>query len=252
MRHEILTLRTPEGIEFTLPLAGPVSRMLAWAIDVACVGAAGAALGGIAGGLQLVSADLATAAVTVAYFVLQMGYGMVCEWAWRGQTLGKRVLRLRVVDAQGLRLKPSQVVIRNLLRAVDALPAFYLVGGAAMVLSRHAQRLGDFAAGTVVVRVPRPREPDLDAVLPGKYNSLRALPHLAARLRRRVTPDEAWLALRALLRRDELDPAARVSFFRELAAHLRSQVQYPPEVVETLTDEQYVRNVVDVIFRTER
>ncbi|MEO7794922.1 MAG: RDD family protein [Thermoanaerobaculia bacterium] len=249
MRSESLTLRTPEGIAFTLPLAGPVSRMLAWAVDAACVGAAGSLIGGAAGAFRFVGADTATAIAAVAYFVLQIGYGIATEWLWRGQTVGKRLLRLRVLDQHGLRLRPSQVVTRNLLRAVDSLPLCYLVGGAAMLWSRNAQRLGDFAAGTVVVRVERLRQPDLDQILRGKFNSLREQPHLEARLRRLIRPEEAWLALRALLRREELAPAARVALFAELAAHFRLRVPYPPETVDSLTDEQYVRNVVDVLFR---
>jgi uncharacterized RDD family membrane protein YckC len=249
MRSESLTLRTPEGIAFTLPLAGPVSRMLAWTVDAACIAAGGSLVGTAAGAFRFIGEDAAAAVAALAYFVLQIGYGIATEWLWRGQTVGKRLLRLRVMDQHGLRLRPSQVVVRNLLRAVDILPFAYLVGGTAMLRSRHAQRLGDFAAGTVVVRVERLREPDLDQILRGKFNSLRDHPHLEARLRRSVRPEEAWLALRALVRREELEPGARVTLFAELAAHFRQRVPYPPEIVENLTDEQYVRNVVDLLFR---
>jgi hypothetical protein len=82
-----------------------------------------------------------------------------------------------------------------------------------------------------------------------KYNSLQQYPHLAARLRGNVTPEEAFLVLRTLLRRDELDPFARISLFSELAAHLKSVVKFPQEALEGITDERYLRNVVDVIFR---
>jgi len=176
----------------------------------------------------------------------------VLEWFWRGQTLGKRLLRLRVMDAQGLRLQFSQIVIRNLLRFVDMLPAFYLVGGIACLASRRAQRLSDFAANTIVVRNPKIQEPDLDQLLAGKFNSLREYPHLAARLHQRVSPGEARVALQALIRRDELNAQERVELFSEIAAHLRSLVEFPPETTEGITDEQYVRNVVDVLFRPQR
>ncbi len=126
---------------------------------------------------------------------------------------------------------------------------FYLVGGMACVLSRHAQRLGDFAAGTVVVRNPRHREPDLDQILGGRFNSLAEHPHLAARLKQRVTAQEAGIALRALLRRDQLEPEARLELFSDLAAHFRAAVEFPLEATESLADEQYVRNVVDILFR---
>ena len=83
--------------------------------------------------------------------MLSIGYGMVTEWFWRGQTLGKRVLRLRVVDEAGLALRPSQIVVRNLLRAVDFLPVAYGFGLTAMLLDGRFRRLGDLAAGTMVI-----------------------------------------------------------------------------------------------------
>ena len=153
------------------------------------------------------------------------------------------------MDAEGLRLKFHQIVIRNLLRAVDMLPFFYLVGGAATVLSRRAQRLGDFAANTVVIRIPKATTPNLDSVVGGKFNSFREHPHLEARLRQRVTAAEAAIALRALTRRGGLDPTARVDLFADLAAHFRAKVPFPADATESITDEQYVRNVLDTIYR---
>lgn len=246
-----LVLRTPEGVSFALPLAGPVSRLLALAVDLACVSAflTLIKIGFLA--LGFVALDVARALWILATFATTIGYGIATEWFWRGQTLGKRLLRLRVLDAEGLRLSPSQIVLRNLLRAVDVLPAFYLVGGLTMLATRKAQRLGDLAAGTIVVRAPRPSEPDLEQLLAGRYNSLREPPHLAARLRQKVSPRAGAVALQALVRRDELDPAARVSLFAELASGFRTLVPYPPEVADAIADEQYVRNVVDIVYRTK-
>ncbi len=250
MRAATLTVRTPEGIVFSLPLAGPVTRFLAWTVDLACVATAITIATSLFAPLGLLSLDLEQAVLALAYVALSIGYGMAAEWLWRGQTVGKWLLRLRVVDEQGLKLRPEQVVVRNLLRFVDALPMFYFVGGAAVFLGRRAQRLGDLAAGTVVVRAAPRREPNLETLLAGKYNSLRGHAHLEARLRQRVTTDEAALALRALLRRDGLDPVARVGLFGAIAGHFRSLVDFPAETTESLTDEQYVRNVVDIVFRT--
>ena len=247
-----LSIRTPEGIAFSLLLAGPVTRFLAWIIDVACITAVGLVAGSVLGVLGFLSPDVAQAVTVLVFFVAQIGYGIGAEWLWRGQTIGKRLLRLRVMDAQGLRLQFSQIVIRNLLRFVDFLPAFYLVGGLACLISRRAQRLGDFAANTIVVRNPLTMEPDLDQLFAGKYNSLREHPHLAARLQQRVSPAEAQVALQAVLRRDELNADARVELFAEMAAHFRRVVEFPPESTEGITDEQYVRNVVDLLFRSSR
>src|SRR5688572_11714591 len=172
-----LLIKTPEGITFSMLLASPVTRFLAYAIDLACIGAATTVLGGFLAFLNLISADFARSVSILAFFVIQIGYGIFSEWIWRGQTIGKRLLRLRVMDVQGLRLQFSQIVMRNLLRFVDMLPAFYLVGGITSFLNRRSQRLGDLAANTIVIRNPKLTEPDLDQLLAGKFNSLREHPH---------------------------------------------------------------------------
>ena len=245
-----LRIRTPEGIVFAHRLAGPLPRCFAWLADAFVVISLSMGVSKGLGFFRSINEDIATGLMVVSYFVISTGYHIVLEWFWRGQTLGKRLCKLRVTDAEGLRLSFYQVVMRNLVRFVDLLPGLYLVGGAACLLSRHAQRLGDLAAGTVVVHLPKHAEPDLDQLLAGKFNSLRQHPHLEARLRQRVSPDEARLALQALVRRDELEPAARVTLFADLAAHFKALVTFPADDTESMPDEQYVRNVVDILFRT--
>lgn len=247
----MLLIKTPEGVVFSQHLAGPATRMAAWSVDFACVLALVMVLNLITSLSSLISPDFAQALMILNYFAVSIGYGIFTEWHWRGQTIGKRLMRLRVVDAQGLQLHFSQIVIRNLLRFVDALPLLYLTGGLVCLLSRRAQRLGDLAANTVVVRLPRIFEPDLKNLLGGKFNSLRLYPHLVARLRQRVAPDEAAAALQAVMRRDEFLPDARVELFRCLAAHFAELVPFPADAMTGITDEQYIRNVVDVLFRTQ-
>ena len=244
-----LIIRTPEGVAFALPLAGPMTRFLAWVIDACAIGAASSAVGKIASAFAYLDADFARAAATLTYFVLSIGYGIAFEWFWRGQTLGKRVLGLRVMDARGLKLHFSQIVIRNLLRAVDTLPLLYMVGGIACSVSRYSQRLGDIAANTVVVRRQSMAIPDAGVILGERYNSMLAYPNLAARLRYRAKPELVEIALDAIFRRDGLDPAARVQVFDELAAHFRSLVEFPEEASLQITSEQYVRNCVEIILR---
>lgn len=247
-----LLIKTPEGIAFSMLLASPVTRFLAYAIDLACISAAMTLIGTALGFLKLISLDFARAISVLAFFVVQIGYGIGAEWLWRGQTVGKRLLRLRVMDVQGLRLQFGQIVMRNLLRFVDMLPAFYLVGGVAAFLNRRGQRLGDLAANTIVIRNPKITEPNLDQLLAGKFNSLRGYPHLEARLRQRTSPEEAAAALQAILRRDDFEPAERIELFAEMANHFRALVEFPPDAVEGIADEQYLRNVVDVLFRKKR
>ncbi len=245
-----LTIRTPEGIEFSFLLAGPITRFLAWSVDLMVILAVGKLLSVLAGIVGIVSRDLAVAASILGYFVVSIGYGIALEWYWNGQTLGKRLLRLRVNDVKGMQLQFSQIVIRNLLRFVDSLPALYLVGGLACLISRRAQRLGDIVANTIVTWNPRIPEPDLDQLMQGKYNSLRKYPHLEARLRQHISPHEAQIALQAVVRRDEFEPDSRVALFESMAEHFRSVVTFPAEATDGLSDEQYVRNVVDALYRS--
>ena len=250
MKTSVLQIRTPEGIVFSQLLAGPVTRFLAWFVDLLVIIAVVIVLGYAFALLNFISGGLGGALSILSYFVVSIGYGIACEWRWRGQTIGKKLLRLRVMDAEGLRLQFNQVVTRNLLRFLDSLPFFYFVGGVVCWLNPKCQRLGDLAANTIVVRNPPLAEPDLDQLLAGKFNSLRQYPHLAARLRQRTSPAEAAIVVQALLRRAEFEPVARVELFGELATYFRAKVDFPPEALEGITDEQYIRNIVDVIYRT--
>ena len=243
-----LVIETPEGVEFSYALASPVTRALAWILDAAAILLLSQGAEKLCEWLGSVNPDWAAALQAILYFTISVGYGIALEWRWHGQTLGKRVMGLRVVDAQGLRLKLSQVVLRNLLRLVDMLPVAYLVGGLASVCSRNCQRLGDLAAGTIVARERSLAAPDLERIAPAKYNSLLAYPHLAARLRSRVNPEAVSIAVRAVSRRDGFRPRARIELFQELAAYFQSLAPFPEAAREGLTGEQYVLSVLRVIF----
>lgn len=247
--HQVnrVRVRTPEGVIFTFALAGPVTRCIAWVIDTVAVSAASSLVGMVLQWFVLLSPDWTIALITLLYFVLGTGYSMALEFFWRGQTLGKRVMRLRVVDAGGLTLTPGQIVLRNLIRFIDQIPALYLVGGIAMMVTRRAQRLGDIVAGTIVVRHRVVREPDLEALVQGRFNSLRETPHLAARLRQRVPAVLAAAAVDALARRESLEAEARIALFGELARTFRGLVEFPPHLVADLPDEALVRNVVELV-----
>jgi uncharacterized RDD family membrane protein YckC len=232
-----------------MPLAGPVSRVLALVIDLMVVNVA---LSLLVGGVKLggvLSEDFSFGIYALLVFLLPMLYSMVLESVWRGQTLGKRLLNLKVVDQDGLRLQVSQVVVRNLLRAVDSLPVFYLVGGVATLVTRRGQRLGDLAANTVVIRTGRSYRPDLSVLATDKYNSLRDYPLIVSRLRQKLGSDEIGLIIRALTRRERLEPIARVALYRELAEHIKGKVDFSAESLLGQSDEQFLRNVADILFQ---
>lgn len=249
-RLATVRLRTPEGVAFSFRLASPALRLAALAIDFAVISASWSVISILFSLLGILSQDVARGASIVGYFFFSQGYRIGLEWRWRGQTIGKRLLQLRVIDERGLPLSFAQVVMRNLLRFIDALPAAYAVGGLAALLSTRAQRLGDLAAGTLVIWEPTEPMPDLAALRGEKYNSLRRHPGVVARLRQAIAPAEARVAWQALARRDQLEPEARVALFAELAAHFRSLTPMPDELLDGLSDEQFVRNVVDVLYLT--
>lgn len=255
MSHDLrkrILIQTPEGVAFSLYLAGPFTRFLAWMIDLLVIAAVSSAAFTIAGYSGVLVGNVGFALATIFVFAFGFGYRIVMEWRFRGQTLGKRILRLRVMDAGGLRLQLNQIVLRNLIRVVDMLPIAYALGGATMLFNARNQRLGDIAANSIVTYLPQDSPPDFAKVLPGKYNSFRDHPHLEGRLRQQVSPEEADLLVRALLRRDSLDPAARVQVFRELTEHFREKVEFPDGAIAGITDEQYLRNTVDSVFRGKR
>jgi uncharacterized RDD family membrane protein YckC len=92
-----------------------------------------------------------TAIVLLLVFLFQWGYFALFEAFWNGQTPGKHLLKLRVIQQSGRQINFFQALSRNLLRVVDGLPGFYLVGMIFLFVTRRSQRLGDLVAGTLVV-----------------------------------------------------------------------------------------------------
>ncbi|MFA6959592.1 MAG: RDD family protein [Opitutaceae bacterium] len=244
-----LRVTTPEGVEFSFRIASPVLRLGALMIDWALISSAWSVVALLLKPLQLISEDAGQGVMIVMYFVLSRGYDVMMDYSWRGQTVGKRVMRLRVVDARGLRLTFAQCVMRNLLRFIDCLPLAYAVGGVASLMSPRGQRLGDLAAGTIVVHEAREPAPDASVMDGQRYNSLRGQAALVARLRREATPEEARAAWQALARREQIEPSARLALYTELAEYFRRLGQIPDALLDGLTDEQQLRNVVDVLYR---
>jgi len=243
-----LTISSSDQVSFSIPLAGPMSRFLAWVIDIGALMVTLSLTNTLVVFLGFISTDLAQAVLIGANFIFMFGYGIVLEWFWRGQTIGKRYMGLRVMDEQGLKLRFEQVALRNLLRVVDRLPVMYMVGGLSALGTQRNQRLGDIAAGTIVTYTPKTEIPDVGDILEHKYNSLRKHPHLEARLRKNTPPQAAALAVDAISRRAELDGDERIEVFHDFAEYFRGLVTFPDEDVMGISDEQYVRNVLDSLY----
>ena len=143
---------TPEGFELTLRLAGPVPRALAYALDLAIRVALFAAL---AMSLSLFRGG-GTGLMLITAFLLEWFYPVAFEVWWSGATPGKRAFGLAVLGDNGTPVSFGASVTRNLLRAIDFLPMLYAFGLVSMLVSRDFKRLGDLAAGTIVVYRDRP------------------------------------------------------------------------------------------------
>ncbi len=142
----IARYQTPEGVELSLLLAGPFARAIAWLIDFAIrtvcyiiIAILLAWLGGVGNGI-----------IMIGLFAIEWFYPVVFE-VHSGMTPGKRAMGLQVVHEDGTPVSWSSSLLRNLIRCIDLLPLFYMVGFFTMILNLRFQRLGDLAAGTVVV-----------------------------------------------------------------------------------------------------
>jgi len=239
---EKLTIDTPEQIALEFPLAGVGSRFLAFAIDtliqfiagfllfiVGLIAFPGFALFGRGGGAWAVAVWIFVA------FLLYWAYFAGFEALWKGQTPGKRELRLRVIKDTGASITAQDAIARNLLRAVDSLPAFYGIGLVVMFLSDQNKRLGDYVAGTVVVH-ERPAESDK---VYWNTQETQGEPQYAVA---KMMPQQIAMLENFLARRIELDPQLRNRLSRELADHVSLTLQLRRE--ERPRDEDLIEAVV--------
>jgi uncharacterized RDD family membrane protein YckC len=187
---DTLVIETPERVPLHFALASIGNRFIACAIDhtiqIVTLILVGIFLMIISDasslGSRLMSAPKWVLAIlVVAQAIIIDGYFAVFEWAWRGQTPGKRWLKLRVIREDGRPISFFEAMVRNLLRVVDFLiPPFYSIGLISVFATTRDQRVGDLVAGTVVVREREAEAPEFKEVF--------ASPVSDAALRRSATP----------------------------------------------------------------
>jgi uncharacterized RDD family membrane protein YckC len=187
MIDTVRTVETPEGIALELRPAGPVARAMAWALDAGIRASIYTAAGiGLA---FLGKAGMGILAIVV--FLLEWFYPVLFEVLWEGRTPGKRALGLQVLMEDGTPVEWGPSMLRSLLMFVDFLPFLYGAGLASMLWNREGRRIGDIAAGTVVVHVlPDPVKPVAKAAaarpmlppLPLSLDEQRAIAAFAERI----------------------------------------------------------------------
>ena len=164
---------TPEQVELEYSVAGVGSRFVAVLLDMLMIGAffvvevvvlvvigAASLASPAAGKLGEAAGKWFVALVIFINFGIVWGYFALFEAYWHGQTPGKRAMKLRVIKDSGRQITLFEALARNLLRVIDWLPSLYLVGVITMLCNKRNQRLGDLAAGTMVVH-ERLDEPSL-------------------------------------------------------------------------------------------
>ena len=240
---ELHRVHTPENVAFDFQVAGLASRAAAWGVDLLLM-AGLALLATVLIGLSSVALGRGVMAVhAIVIFLIQWWYQTLFEWRWSGQTPGKRVFHIRVLSADGFDISFQQALIRNLVRLVDLLPFFYLVGGASVLIDKGGRRLGDIAADTIVIR--NRRSPAPSAVVPEseRYNSFIEDP-LVIHAARRVSAPERDAMIELGLRREQLPLSVRHELFAQLADHLERRLGVVRPAL--FSDEEYVMNLAAV------
>ena len=208
---------TPEAVVLERDLAGLGTRFIGALVDLLLMTAVSLVAWAATAGS---SPDVIVIVLSITSFGLLFVYPTVMELATRGRTLGKMAARTRVIQADGRPVTFLPVLVRNLLRLIDLLPGMYAVGAIAILVTRRGQRLGDLAAGTVVVYEAAARPPDLLPLAPSDEaeRAQRAMDVGA------LSAAEYGVVRSFLLRRDELDPAARAALAGDLQRRLAERV----------------------------
>jgi uncharacterized RDD family membrane protein YckC len=220
-------VRTGEAVAIRYELAGLGSRFLAVVVDMVAQFAIVIALligfGFAASSLSRIpfigsknGEAWLIAFVVILIFLIFFGWFIIFETWWSGRTPGKRALGLRVVRDGGFPIDLGAAVIRNLVRIVELFFGFYLLSAVSALISRENKRLGDLAAGTIVVRDRADAVPDLDAYLARSAPSENGL-----------SDADRLLVERFLARRAGLEPAARYRLAERIAARVRPTLRDP-------------------------
>lgn len=240
---DLYTVDTPENVEFAYDIAGIGSRFLAAIIDTAvlliALTSVAVVLGVLLPRLGLdpsgrLSESFLLALVFGGLFLLTIAYYVLFELFWNGQTPGKRVVGLRTVRSGGRPITFGSSLIRNLIRLADFLPSFYGLGVVVMFIDRQARRLGDLAAGTLVVKERRqitlesltgaPTQRPLPQPLAGQALPEPTMPNIHL-----LTDQDYDLVQEFLRRRTELGREPRARLASQIAGGLKARMGLPPE-----------------------
>ncbi|MBI5958571.1 MAG: RDD family protein [Chloroflexi bacterium] len=247
-------IETPENVTLEAEVAGFGSRTLAALLDYLIMTVA-ILLSACLFLRSLVESNSSTTALTILLvFTIVTFYHLIFEIAWNGQTPGKRALKLRVVQVNGLPATVGAIVIRNLVRVFDFLPVSYGIGLTVMFATRHNQRLGDLAARTIVVH--ERHQVELDAIREDfqvRYTFLYPNDPIPEYITTQsLTQQDRRLIVNFLQRRHDL--SARESLALSLAKRIAQNMGgTAPGWFSTLSDaERFLEQVAKAFEQTEQ
>lgn len=245
-----VTVRTPESIAFQYELAGLGSRFLAVAIDQVIQVAVllgffffwiftTTRIDALARAAHMNSTRLAAIYLAVLFtvlFIIEIGYFIIFEMLWNGQTPGKRIMGIRVVRDGGYPIEFMSSLIRNLVRVVEFGIGFYAMSVVSVAVSQQNKRLGDLAAGTIVVRDRAFEVTDPKRWLSGDYGA-----GMGQRIRgvEQLSAQELAIVQRYVERRTVLPPIVATQTAARIAGSLRSKLG--PDTASLGNDELLVR-----------
>jgi len=186
-----------------------------------------AGLAGVAGFIPKLGTQWVIAISIFVAFLVQFGYYSFFEAIWNGQTPGKRWTHLRVMQDSGRPITPYDAILRNLVRLVDWMPTLYAVGIVTILISREKKRVGDYAAGTVVVH-EKPLQ-GVSSIWAATAPSPSAVQTVSALSSVQLSADELQLIETFFERRASLEADVRRSMARQIAIKLGDRLNISSE-----------------------
>jgi uncharacterized RDD family membrane protein YckC len=223
------TISTPEGVDLEIPLAGLASRFIGLLIDTfvqfIVIGVAIAAM-------LAIGSTTAAIVISAAAVLITIGYDVIFEVGAGGRTPGKRFSGVRVVMDDGRPIGLRASLIRNVIRLFEGFATAYIPAMISVLVTGNNQRLGDLAAGSLVIRERRPAPPP--SYVPAPRDTSSTLDATG------VTGEELAIVRSFLARRESLVPTARQALAADLAGRLRPRVA---GVRQGLADEPFLEQV---------
>ncbi|MBX7152871.1 RDD family protein [bacterium] len=259
--NDRLIIETPENIYLEFELAGLGSRFLAYLIDTVIqllmtfaliyilaivFGILGSALNNVnlASSWQL-------ALVGIIIFLIYEGYFITCETIWHGQSVGKKILKLRVVKDGGYPITFWDSVIRNILRVIDMLPPLWFIpsyglGSAVLLSNVQSKRIGDYVAGTLVIK---------EKITSGfeHFSALRINPEYIRNIKipfvHRMDGKEYYLLREFFYRKNLFPPDERQKMAQKLATQIKKTIKLDPD---TYTNDQRFLDDLMLLLESKR